>query len=95
MTDIALPVLPAKITLPNRMEWKELMNTPGVIITMIICGTILSLTAIAGVIFLAYTGNDAAVIGTLIAVVLTAVGALLNSRVKRTLDAVNSQKPQE
>lgn len=94
MTAILGPVVPNRMALPTLKELKTLMaTTPSVIITMIVCGTILCLAAIGGVVFLAYNGNDTAVIGTLFVVVLTAVGGLLNVRMRQTRDAV--QKSQE
>lgn len=95
MTSITLPPMPVKIAFPTRREWRSMLYTPSVFITLIICGTLLSLATLAGVVFLAYTGNDAAVIGTVIGAVLTGAIALMNSRVKRTLDAVKDQQPKE
>lgn len=85
---------PLKIGFPTGEEWRALMGTPSVFITMIVCGTVLALAAIGGVVYLASTGNDTAVIGTLIVVTLTAVGGLLNVRMRQTRDAVQ-QKVQE
>jgi uncharacterized membrane protein len=88
MTTITLSPHPAKIAFPSKEEWRSMLYTPSVFITLIVCGTLLSLAVLAGVVFLAYTGNDAAVIGTVIGAVLTAVIALMNVRVKQVRDAV-------
>jgi hypothetical protein len=75
------------ITLPTRQEWQALMANPQVMIALIVCGAVVALGAIAGVVYLAATGHDTAVIGTLFMVVLTAVGGLLNARMRQTRDA--------
>lgn len=91
MTTITMPPGTAKIAFPTRAELRSMLYTPAVVITLIICGTLLSLATLAGIVFLAYTGNDAAVIGTVIGAVLTGVIALMNARVRQVRDAVKEQ----
>lgn len=92
MTTMTMPRGVAKIVFPTRREMRLLMYTPGVFITIIICVTIFAILTLAGVVFLAYTGHDAAVVGTLITGALVGVGGLMNARIKRTLEAVKEQK---
>ena len=87
MTTVTMPWEQSKIVFPTRKEWQISMAHPSVIITMIVCVSVVALGAIAGVVYLASTGHDTAVVGTLIVVVLAAVGGLLNSRLRQTRDA--------
>lgn len=43
-----------------------MLTRPAVAITAIICGTLLALAAIGGVVWLAYTGHETAAVGTLV-----------------------------
>lgn len=92
MASFTVPPTPVKIQFPTREEWRELVNDPSVAKTLIICATILGSIALAGVVYLASRGSDAAVIGTMIVAVVTTVGAVINARVKKTLDAVREQQ---
>ena len=87
MTTVTAPFDSVTIKFPTRKEWQALMAHPSVIITMIVCVAVVALGAIAGVVYLASTGHDTAVVGTLIVVVLAAVGGLLNARLRQTRDA--------
>jgi tetrahydromethanopterin S-methyltransferase subunit E len=89
---LAVPQTPGKIAFLTKKEWRSMFNDRAVLITMIVCGTLLFLATIAGVVFLAYTGNDAAVIGVVVGSVLTGVMSLMNSRVKQTRDMMQSKE---
>jgi hypothetical protein len=91
MTTVTLPPTAAKIAFPTKEEWRSMLYSTPVLITLIVCSTLAVLAVLAGVVFLAYTGNDAAVIGTLIGGVLTGVLALTNARMRQVRDAVKEQ----
>lgn len=80
-----------KIAFPTREEWRSMLYSTPVVITIIVCGTLVALAVLAGVVFLAYTGNDAAVIGVVIGSVLTGVLSLQNARMRQVRDAVKEQ----
>lgn len=94
MTDLALPMI-AGVKLPDREELRKLMFNPPVMITAIICGTLLALASIGAVVYLAVTGNDTTVVGVLITGTLAAVGVLLSSRMRRMEGTMSQQKTQE
>lgn len=78
------------LIIPSRTEVREMLTRPSVAITAIICGTILALAAIAGVITLAVTGNDTAVIGTLIGGPLVTLLVALASRLKAMHETIRT-----
>lgn len=90
MTTVTMPPVAVRIMFPTRKEWQALMANPSVIITLIVCVSVVALGAIAGVVYLAATGHDTAVVGTLVVGVLGAVGAVLNSRLRQTRDAAQN-----
>lgn len=95
MTDVTMPLLPAMIKLPTREDWRELIAKPSVIITAIVCGTLLALSALAGVVYLAVTGHDTAVVGTLITITFGAIGVLMSNRIRRVENTVQQQQQQQ
>lgn len=78
-----------KIEVPTREELKAMLTRTPIMITGIICATIIFLGALGSVVYLAVTGHDSSVIGVLIVGVLAAVAKMLSGRIsglQRTVD---------
>lgn len=71
-----------------------LTRTP-IMITGIICATIIFLGALGSVVFLAFTGHDSSVIGILIAGVLAAIAKVFSSKfndMKRSVEDIKQNQ---
>lgn len=82
-----------KIAFPTRKELRALFAKPSVAIAAMICGTLIVLSMIGSVVWLAMNGKDSAVIGALVTVTLAAVGTLLSVRIKRIEEATKKTEP--
>jgi hypothetical protein len=83
------------LTLPTRQEVRQLMDRTPIVITVIVCSTLAFLATIAAVAFLAYTGNDTAVIGAVIVGALVPVLSILLSRTRAIETTLQQQQQQQ
>lgn len=92
MVSMPMPRGLVTIKLPTTQELREMMTSPAVAITAIICATVLTLASVAGVVYLATTGHDSTVITAFIGGVLLAISGFLNSRIKGVKTLVEEVK---
>lgn len=81
-----------RIRLPTKQELRAMFQHVSVVITAILCGTLLALAVLASVIYLAATNHDASVIGVLITGVIAAYGQVLTSRTRRLDEKIDQIK---
>ncbi len=83
-----------KIRVPTRKEWSLMFERTSIVITLIVCVTILGLATVGSVVFLVYTKNDSSVIQTLVTAVLGVITGVFASRmgqVQRGVDEIKKQ----
>jgi Na+-translocating ferredoxin:NAD+ oxidoreductase RnfD subunit len=66
-------------------------SRPSVIITAIICATFVVLGALAGIVYLAGSGHDSAVVGLFVGGPLLTILFVISNRVRAVKDAVHQQ----
>lgn len=92
MTSNALSERSVRIAFPTREELREMLTDPSVARTLIVCVSFLAALALGGVVFLAYTGHEYAVVAALITATAAAIGPVLNGRIRRHVDEAVKQK---
>lgn len=95
MVTTTMPPPLVKLDLPTREEIRAMLHTTAVAITVVICGCLVFLAALAGVVFLAYTGHDSAAIGALFTVVLAAIGARMSGQIQQARREIQEVKSQQ
>lgn len=67
-----------------------MLQKPAVAITALICGTLFAVSALGGVVLLAYTGHETAAVGTLIGGPLVAWLGIIAGRLRTVQEAVRT-----